>query len=759
MNAALALVACSSLFVAAVTLWRWIERSNELAQLVGYELRFSRGLETEAVEGLIGALSGLLPQWWKRLLHSPVVVFETVANHTGIHQRLLVAESRRHQVEDMLQTHLPAARYTRLDHADTPNVLAAASYRLSVQDRALRVDAPRLSLGLLTALQPLKKGEEVVVQWVLTPAGPVPPARAASPSATKQRWFPVDDGTREDGEAVSALRAKQAAPLLHAVARIGVSASTAKRARSLVHKVESAWHPARAPGVHLQRSLRPERWTAADLHRRLSPLFAWPLLLNAQELSGLLGIPVEAEQVPGLHLGGCRQLAPSPAIPTSGVVLGLSTFPGSERVIALDPQAQLRHLHAVGPTGTGKSTLLLNLITQDIALGRGVTVLDPKGDLVADILERIPERRRGDVIVVDATDEIAPVGINPLRAVHGNGEVIVENLVGLMHSLWSFSWGPRMDDILRAAMLTLVQRPGMSLVEVPALLLQDSFRQRFLGALDDPVGLESFWGWFSNLSDAERSTVVAAPLNKLRAFTMRPRIRRIIGQSNPNLDMREVLRDGKIVLVNLASGLLGQDAAALLGALIVAELWNATTARAGLPQRQRRLHVAYLDEFQHFLHLPTPIATVLAEARGLGLGMVLAHQHLHQLPKEIREGVLANARSSVTFQCSRSDATVLARELSSTLTPDDLQGLGAYEIVASVFAGGQVSYPCTARTLPAPPVVSNAEEIRSASRKRYGQPIADIDTDIASRTAPRRSAPIGSTARRGKGPKASGGAS
>jgi hypothetical protein len=756
-SAAVALVAWTSLLVAAVTLWRWVERSNELALLVGYELRFPRGLETEAVEAFVSALSGLLPPWWKRWLHSPVVIFETVADHSGIRQRLLVAESRRHQVEDMLQAHLPAARYTPLDSIEVPRARSAASYRLSTQDRTLRVDAPRLSLGLLTALQALNTGEEVVVQWVLSPAGPVAPARAASPSTTRRAWLAADDGTREDGEAVSALRAKQAAPLLHAVARIGATAATTKRARSLVHKVESAWHPARAPGVHFQRSLRPERWAASDLCRRLSPLFAWPLLLNAQELSGLLGIPVEAEQVPGLLLGGCRQLAPSPAIPSSGVVLGFSTFPGSERAIALDPQAQMRHLHAVGPTGTGKSTLLLNLITQDIVLGRGVTVLDPKGDLVADVLERIPSRRRDDVIVVDAADEIAPVGINPLRAVHGNGEVIVENLVGLMHSLWSFSWGPRMDDILRAAMLTLVQKPGMSLVEVPALLLQDSFRRRLLGALDDPVGLESFWGWYQNLSDAERSTVVAAPLNKLRAFTMRPRIRRVIGQSDPKLDMREVLRGGKIVLVNLASGLLGQDAAALLGTLIVAELWNATTARAGLPQRQRRLHVAYLDEFQHFLHLPTPIATVLAEARGLGLGMVLAHQHLHQLPTEIREGVLANARSRVVFQVSRSDATVLARELSSTLTSDDLQGLGAYEIVASVFAGGQVSYPCTARTLPAPPVISDADEIRAASRKRYGQPIAEIDADIASRTAPRSSAPIGTTARKGKGRKTSGG--
>src|SRR5262249_52947537 len=199
---------------------------------------------------------------------------------------------------------------------------------------------------------------------------------------------------------------------------------------------------------------------------------------------------------------------------------------------------------------------------------------------------------------------------------------------GLMASLWRFSWGPRTEDIIRAACSTLATHPGMTLVEVAPLLLDESFRTRLLGKLDDPIGLESFWGWFSGLSQAERSTVVAAPLNKLRAMTMRPRMRRILGQSEPKLDMSEVINGGKILLVNLAAGLLGEGAAELLSALIFAELWHATTARAAVPPDERRLHIAYIDEAQHALHLPTPIATVLAEARSLKLGLVLAHQHL-----------------------------------------------------------------------------------------------------------------------------------
>lgn len=746
MTAAFALMAVTAALAAGVLSLRVVEQLAERASLVGYSLRFPRGLPVDEVEHFVAALAGLLLPWWKRWLHMPSVVLETSATASGITHNLYVPEKYHHLVENALQAHLPSVRYTPLDEVEAPKATQATAYRLSVNDRSLRVDAAQLSMGLLTSLQPLAPGEVVTVQWALTPAGPVQPARPSIPPETPALW-PLDERTQRDAESVSALRTKQSTTLLLATARIGVRAHDAQRARTLLRRTEGPWHASRAPGVHLRRRLLPAEWVAHCLKHRSLPLLAWPITANAQELSGLVGIPVEADQIPGLLLGGCRQLAPSPLIPPSGLVIGEATFPGSQRAVAIDRQAQLRHLHVVGPTGVGKSTLLLNAVLQDIRRGTGVTVLDPKGDLVADILSRVPPDRAGDVIVLDASDDQAPVGLNPLRSGGADSEVVVENLVGLMHSLWKFSWGPRTDDILRAALLTLVRQPGMSLVEVPALLLQDSFRRRLLGTIDDPVGLESFWGWYQALSDAERSTVTAAPLNKLRSFTIRPRIRRIIGQSDPKLDMREVLAEGKILLVNLASGLLGTDAAALLGALVVAELWHATTARAAVPPEHRRLHVAYLDEFQHFLHLPTPIATVLAEARGLGLGLVLAHQHLHQLPTEIKEGVLANARSRVIFQAAASDAHALSKELSSSLTPDDLQGLGAYEVVASLFAGGQVAPPCTARTFAAPPVTSDAAAIREASRQRYGRPVAEIDAEINSRTASGKEAPVGAKSR------------
>ena len=245
---------------------------------------------------------------------------------------------------------------------------------------------------------------------------------------------------------------------------------------------------------------------------------------------------------------------------------------------------------------------------------------------------------------------------------------MVENLVGLFKSLYRHSWGPRLDDILRAALLTLAGSEGATLCEVALILTDPHYRRRLVGPLDDPVGLESFWGWYEALSDAERQTVVGPVLNKVRAFTMRPTVRSIIGQSQPTLDLGEVLAEGKVLLCSLASGLLGEEAASLLGALIVAELWHATTARAGLPEASRKPVMAYLDEFQHFVHLPTPMPSMLAEARGLGLGLALAHQHLDQLGEEARHAVLANTRSRVVFQLPAGDARVMAREMGTILT-------------------------------------------------------------------------------------------
>lgn len=707
------------------------ERARLGASLVAYKLSFPRGLEIDGVAQLLSGLSGFLQPWWWRWLVMPFVIVETSASEVGIAHHMLVPQVWAPVLENLLQASLPGVRYEPVAAA-IPAATIAAEYRLNTSQRALRVDAAALSTRLLTSLQPLRSGESVVVQWVLAPAGPVAPPRVMKPN--EKSWFGRSPGVVADGEGASALKAKQAHPLLLGVARIGVDTGSITRSRQLLRHVEVAWHGSRAPGVHMQRRVNSERRVATRIREHAVPLVTWPGSFNSAELAGLIGFPIEATSIPGLQLGGCRQLAASPRIGRTGTVIGDSTFPGDQRPLAVDEQARLRHVHLLGPTGVGKSTAIVNMAVQDLEAGRGVVLIDGKGDLASDVLARIPAHRRDDVIVLDPSDQSRPVGLNPLRAANGaSAEVVVENLVGLFKSLYRSSWGPRTDDVLRAALLTLAFTGNATLCEVPLLLTDPTYRRRLVSKLDDPVGLESFWGWYESLSDAERLNVIGAPLNKVRAFSMRPRVRGIIGQADPALDLRDVLASGKVLIVSLAAGLLGEEAAALLGALLIAELWHATTARAGLRAEQRRPCMGYIDEWQKFLHLPTPMSSVLAEARGLGLGLTLAHQHLGQLPDAAREAVLSNARSRVIFQLPAGDARILSKELSGLLSADDLQGLGAYEVVTQLFAGGSTQAPATAKTRPMPPACSDPDAIRAQSGLRYGVDRAQVEQAIRDR--------------------------
>jgi hypothetical protein len=367
-------------------------------------------------------------------------------------------------------------------------------------------------------------------------------------------------------------------------------------------------------------------------------------------------------------------------------------------------------------------------------------------DLVTEVLARVPPERTGDVVVLDPADEQRPVGLNLLARPTESPELVVDQVVSIFHDLYRESWGPRTDDILRAALLTLVGVPGMTLAEVPLLLTDPGFRRPLVGRLDDPVALGPFWGWYEGLSEAERAQAIGPVMNKLRTFLLRRRLRNMLGQADPLFDFDRALAERGIVLVPLTKGLLGEEAAALLGSLVVTRLWQAVQARAALPVSDRPVTFAYIDEFQDYLHLPTGVEHMLAQARSLGLGLTLAHQHLGQLPATVREAVLANTRSRVIFQVAASDAQVLARELAPLVNAANLQGLGRYEVVAQLSAGGQVSTPVTGTTLPAPVPTGQARAARLRSRARFGVDRNEVEAAIQARHSGRSGG--GTTGRR-----------
>jgi hypothetical protein len=668
------------------------------------------------------------------------IVLELTATSDGIIHRLHIPAVYTDIVLGALRAALPGVVAGQDVGYSARHVDVAAEVGQSGWRKPLAVGhAEQIAAAILASVQPLTNGERIVLQWVLAPTAPVTTPKVTSGQTRHSGPFlaqvlrrllttpPVDAATAK------AIKAKQSSPLFIATGRIGAAAGAARRARALVARVAAALHTANAPSAHLYRSWWPSglvrRWMVAHA----APLVRQPCLLNADELAGLVAWPLGDVSLPGLSMGGTKALAPSAEIPRYGRVVVQSTYPGMERPLALSLPDSLRHLHVIGPTGVGKSTLMLGLITQDMAAGRGVVVVDPKGDLVNDVLGRVPAERTDDVVVLDPADEERPVGLNLLARPGESPELVVDQVVSIFHDLYRDSWGPRTDDILRAALLTLVGVPGMTLAEVPLLLTDPSFRRPLVRRINDPVALGPFWGWYEGLSDGERMQAIGPVMNKLRTFLLRRRLRNILGQAEPAFDFDQALAARSIVLVPLTKGLLGEEAAALLGSLVVTRLWQAVQARAGLLPEDRPVTFAYIDEFQDYLHLPIGIEAMLTQARGLGLGLTLAHQHLGQLPASVREAVLANARNRIAFQVAASDAQALARELAPDVKATDLQNLGRFEVVARLSSGGQVMRPVTGITLAPPAATGLAAISRLRSRGHYGADRDEVEAAIGRR--------------------------
>ena len=731
--------------IAVVLIPRQISRTNWRSSLVAYALRLPSGLAAKDVSAFLTACTGVRARRWQRPFVVRAIGLEVVATSDGIIHHLLVPAAYSDIVLGALRAAMPGVVAGRDELYSRQQVTTASEIGQSGWRRPLAAGhAELVSAAMLASLQPLVNGERLVVQWVLSPTAPLAHPHVAQGQGHHGGPFavrllrrlvttpPVDSATAK------VIKAKQASPLFIAAGRVGATAGSTHRARHLCERVMAALHAINAPSAHLYHAWWPSVIVRHWLADRSVPLVRQPCLLNTDELAGLAAWPLGETSLPGLSLGTTKVLAPSSDIPRQGRVLMHSTYPGMERALALSLPDSLQHLHVIGPTGTGKSNLMLGLITQDMQAGRGVVVVDPKGDLVADVLDRVPPERTGEVVVLDPADDDRPVGLNLLARPGESPELVVDQVVSIFHDLYRESWGPRTDDILRAALLTLVGVPGMTLAEVPLLLTDPGFRRPLVGRLNDPVALQPFWGWFEGLPDRERTAAIGPIMNKLRAFLLRRRLRNILGQAVPAFDFDEALASRAIVLVPLPKGVLGEEAAALLGSLVVTRLWQATEARVAIPAAQRPMTFAYIDEFQDYLHLPIGVETMLAQARGLGLGLTLAHQHLGQLPASVREAVLANARSRVIFQVPASDALALARELAPQVAAINLQGLGRFEVVARLTASGRATPPVTGTTLPPPAATGQAEIARSQSRAKYGISRAEVEAAIRARHVGRR---------------------
>ncbi len=375
-----------------------------------------------------------------------------------------------------------------------------------------------------------------------------------------------------------------------------------------------------------------------------------------------------------------------------------TTYRGDRTVFGIRQEDRRAHVYVIGQTGTGKSTLLETLILQDIGAGRGVALFDPHGDLVEAVRARIPDERQADLIFLDAANTARPLGFNPLESIPApQRPLAASGILDVMKKIWADSWGPRMEHILRNALLTLLDQPEATLADLLKLFNDDLFRRAALARVANPQ-VRDFWlREYERYPVNHRAEAIAPIQNKVGAFLSNPILRGILVQPRSAFDLRRVIDDGKILLVNLAKGRIGADSAALLGALLVSSLGLAGLGRANIPAEVRRDFNIYLDEFHAFTTLS--LAGMLSELRKYRVGLTLAHQYLTQLELPVRDAVLGNVGTMICFRIGLADAEVLGREFAPTFSAGDLISLPNHHIYLKLMIDGVVSRPFSAETL------------------------------------------------------------
>ena len=356
------------------------------------------------------------------------------------------------------------------------------------------------------------------------------------------------------------------------------------------------------------------------------------------------------------------------------------------------------HLYVIGKTGTGKSTLLETLIRQDIEAGVGLALLDPHGDLVERVLATIPASRQRDLTYFDVPDATRPLGFNPLERVAPTKRALAASgLLEVFKKIWAESWGPRLEHILRNALLALLDQPEATLADVLRLLADRDFRQRVSERVAN-AAVRDFWlREFETYPRNFRAEAVAPIQNKVGAFLTHPVLQRIVTQTKSAFDLRRVMDEGQLLVVNLAKGKIGEDAAALLGAMLVSRIGLTALSRAEVPEAERRDFYVYLDEFHSFTTLS--LANMLSELRKYRVNLVLAHQYLSQLDLQVRDAILGNVGTMIAFRLGLADAEILEKEFAPEVGALDLVNLPNYQIYLKLMIDGTVSRPFSAETV------------------------------------------------------------
>jgi len=417
-------------------------------------------------------------------------------------------------------------------------------------------------------------------------------------------------------------------------------------------------------------------------------------------------------------------------------VFAKTNFRNKEVPFGIKTDDRRRHMYLIGKTGMGKTTMMENLAIQDIRNGHGIAFLDPHGDSVQRILNSIPSERVNDVVYFNPADLEFPVAFNILESVDAKYKhLVASGLMGVFTKIWANLWSARMEYILNNTILALLDSPGNTLLGITRMYVDKKYRKKIVDNIKDPM-VRAFWtDEYANYNEKYRTEAIAPIQNKVGQFLSSGIVRNIVGQPKSTIDLREIMDKGKILIMDLSKGKVGEDNSALLGAMVVTKLQLAALSRADLPENQRKDFYLYVDEFQNFA--TDSFATILSEARKYRLDLIVGHQYIRQLidgdNTKVRDAVLGNVGTIILFRIGAEDAKLLAKEFEPQFTEVDMLNLPKYNILLKLMINGVASSPFSAVTLAPSPefYTGNSDKVIKVSRERYSNPVAGVEEKIS----------------------------
>ncbi len=606
-------------------------------------------------------------------------------------------------------------------------------------------DLPVDPLSSITSvLAKMTEGEGAAIQILITPASSSwkKTGRDYLSKTKKTEANPETAKYSSDSKELEGIENKINKPGFNTVIRIVVSSTSKEQADAHLNNILSAFSQFDGDNSFTKSKIISSGNFINDFIYRYLPMTGSPSVLTSEELATIYHFPNKSITTPHIYWINAKR-APAPAsVPESGLYLGKSTYRGLSKPVYMDLDDRRRHMYIIGKTGTGKSEFLKAMIMQDIKEGQGVSVIDPHGDLIDDILPLIPPKRAEDVILFDPSDTERPMGLNMLEAqTEEQKHYVVSSIIGLMYKLFDPNKtgiiGPRFEHAIRNAMLTVMYEKGSTFVEVVRVLTDPHFVQELLPKVQDPI-IRRYWtDQIAQTSDFHKSEVLDYIVSKFGRFVTNKMIRNIIGQSESAFKFRQVMDEGKILLINISKGKIGEENSSFLGLVLVPKILVAAMSRQDMPKDQRRDFFLYVDEFQNFA---TPdFAQILSEARKYRLNLIVANQFIGQMEEEVKNAIFGNVGTIISFRVGVTDANYLQHEFQPVFSEPDLINVERYNTYVKTIVNGEPVAPFSmdlTRDMEDEKKLSNprvAELIRELSRLKYGRDLKTVEAEIAQR--------------------------